>query len=83
MLDRTLDLSETALDSLIDILRGSQPSIVLDMPHVWTAWSRRTLISADEIVIVAAPELASLRNAKNLFDLLKASRPNDGGPSWC
>ena len=31
--------------------------------------SRRTLIGADEIVIVAAPELASLRNAKNLFDM--------------
>ncbi len=80
MLDRTLDLNETALDALIDILRGSQPCIVLDMPHVWTAWSRRTLISADEIVIVAAPELASLRNAKNLFDLLRASRPNDRRP---
>lgn len=80
MLDRTTDLTETALDGLIDILRASVPVIVLDTPHVWTAWSRRLAVSADEIVIVATPDLASLRNAKNLFDNLKANRPNDGKP---
>lgn len=80
MLDRTVDLNETALDGLIDILRGSVPHVVLDIPHTWNAWTRRTLIGADEIVIVAAPELASLRNAKNLFDLLKSCRPNDRKP---
>ena len=31
-------------------------------------------------MIVAAPELASLRNAKNLMDLLRAARPNDSVP---
>ncbi len=80
MLDRTTDLTETALDGLIDILRSSVPCIMLDVPHLWTAWVRRTLIGADEIVIVAAPELASLRNAKNLFDTLRQTRPNDRLP---
>ncbi len=80
MLDRTTDLTETALDGLLDILRGSIPCIILDVPHLWAAWVRRTLISADEIVIVAAPELASLRNAKNLFDVLRQARPNDRTP---
>jgi pilus assembly protein CpaE len=79
-LDRTVDLSETALDGILDILRASIPTIVFDVPHVWTAWSRRLLIGADEIVIVAAPELASLRNAKNLYDLLRGGRPNDQLP---
>jgi len=32
---------------------------------------------------VAAPDLANLRNAKNLFDLLKAQRPNDRLPLYC
>lgn len=77
VLDRTTDLTETSLDALIDILRASTPTIVLDMPHVWTAWSRRLLISSDEIVIVSTPDLASLRNTKNLLDVLRASRPND------
>jgi pilus assembly protein CpaE len=80
MLDRTVDLSETAIDGLIDILRGSVPTIVLDVPHMWTGWVRRTLVSSDQIVIVAEPDLASLRNAKNLYDLLRQSRPNDRTP---
>ena len=80
MLDRTTDLVETALDGLFDILRASVPCIVLDVPHLWTAWVRRTLIGADEIVIVTAPELASLRNSKNLFDSLRQARPNDRKP---
>jgi pilus assembly protein CpaE len=79
-LDRTTDLVETALDGLLDILRASVPCIFLDVPHAWTAWVRRTLIGSDEIVIVAAPELASLRNAKNLFDSLRQARPNDRKP---
>lgn len=80
MLDRTVDLGEDALDQLLDLLRASVPCIVLDVPHVWTGWARRTLIGADEVAIVAAPELASLRNAKNLMDLLRAARPNDSVP---
>lgn len=79
-LDRTTDLTETSLDGLIDILRGSIPTIVLDMPHVWTAWSRRLMISSDEIVIVATPDLASLRNTKNLLDNLRGNRRNDVPP---
>jgi pilus assembly protein CpaE len=53
------------------------PCVVLDVPHVWSAWVKRALIGADEIVIVAAPELASLRNAKNLIDLMRTGRAND------
>lgn len=77
VLERTTDLTETALDALIDILRGSTPTIVLDVPHVWNAWVRRLLISSDEIIIVASPDLASLRNTKNILDILRANRPND------
>ncbi|WP_407520047.1 AAA family ATPase [Methylobacterium oryzisoli] len=79
-LDRTADFGESAFDGVIDILRATVPCIVLDVPHVWTAWNRRLLIGADEIVVVAVPELASLRNARNLFDLLRQTRPNDRAP---
>ncbi|GAD59676.1 type II/IV secretion system ATPase TadZ/CpaE, associated with Flp pilus assembly [Brevundimonas abyssalis TAR-001] len=41
---------------------------------------RRTLISADEVVVVATPDLASLRNAKNMMDLIRQGRPNDAPP---
>lgn len=80
MLDRTLDLPEDAFEQLFDLLRATVPCVVLDVPHVWSGWVRRALISSDEIVVVAGPELASLRNAKNLIDLARANRPNDAGP---
>lgn len=79
-LDRVYDFHEDVYDPLIDILRSNVPCAVLDVPHVWTAWSKRTLIAADDVVIVAVPELANLRNAKNLIDLLKVARPNDNAP---
>ncbi len=41
------------------------------------------LISADDILVVAGPDLANLRNAKNMVDLLRASRPNDHRPHYC
>jgi pilus assembly protein CpaE len=56
---------------------------VLDVPHQWAGWTKRALVGADDILIVAAPDLANLRNSKNLFDLLKAARPNDRPPLYC
>ncbi len=82
-LDRVYDFGTEAFDSIFDTLRTTMPCIVLDVPHQWSGWSRRALIGADDILIVAAPDLANLRNAKNLYDLLKAARPNDRAPLYC
>lgn len=79
-LDRIYDASEESFDGLMDILRSTTPMIVLDVPGVWTAWSRRMLVSADEILLVATPDLACLRNTKNMYDALRAARPNDAPP---
>ena len=80
ILDKTHDLGEESLDHLIEILRGLVPTIVLDVPHVWTAWAKRLLINSDDILIVATPDLASLRNAKNLMDLCISLRTHDRKP---
>lgn len=79
-LDRLYDLTETAMDATIDILRATTPVIILDIPHQWTAWARHVMMTADELVIVAAPDLANLRNAKILLDNLKTLRRNDRPP---
>ena len=79
-LDRMYDFSETAFDHLVDILRATTPCVILDIPHGWTSWTRRMLVNAEEIVIVAAPDLASLRNTKSLLDTLRAARTHDGKP---
>ncbi len=82
-LDRVYDFGAEAFDSIFDTLRTTMPCIVLDVPHQWSGWTRRALIGADDILIVATPDLANLRNTKNLFDLLKAARPNDRAPLYC
>jgi len=82
-LDRVYDFGAEAFDSILDSLRSSIPCVVLDVPHQWVSWTRRLLISADNILVVAAPDLANLRNAKNLMDLLRTSRPNDHRPHYC
>lgn len=82
-LDRVYDFGTDAFDSVFDTLRSTMPCIVLDIPHQWSGWTKRALIGADDILIVAAPDLANLRNTKNLFDLLKAARPNDRPPLYC
>ena len=82
-LERVYDFGEEAFDSIVDSLRATMPCIVLDIPHQWTGWTKRTLIAADDILIVAAPDLANLRNAKNMLDLLRTARPNDRRPSYC
>jgi pilus assembly protein CpaE len=82
-LERVYDFGAEAFDSIFDTLRATMPCIVLDVPHQWSAWTRRALIGADDILIVAAPDLANLRNAKNLYDLIKAARPNDRPPLYC
>jgi pilus assembly protein CpaE len=82
-LERVYDLGEQAFDAIFDTLRMTTPCIVLDVPHQWSGWARRALVGADEILIVAEPDLANLRNAKNLLNMLKASRPNDRSPLYC
>lgn len=78
--DRLYDLSETAFDATIDILRANSPCTILDVPHQWSGWTKRVLVGADEVAVVVAPDLANLRNAKTLIDALRQARPHDAPP---
>ena len=80
MLDKLYDFHETAFDSLIDTVRSSTPWVVLDVPHTWNAWTRRMLVGGDEVIVVASPDLANLRNAKNIMDNIRSARPHDHPP---
>ena len=79
-LDRVLDFGEASFDSLVDAMRASTPWVVIDVPHQWSGWARRMLVFADEVVVIASPDLANLRNAKNLIDNVKSARLNDAPP---
>jgi len=79
-LDADWDVSPEAFEEVTTQIRGTAPFVVLDLPHLWSGWMRRGLIAADEVVVVATPDLASLRNSKNMIDLIKQGRPNDAPP---
>ena len=79
-LDRVYDLSEQQCSTVIDVMRSNLPYAFVDIPHMWTGWSRQMLIQADDIIITATPDLASLRNTKNLIDLISKERTNDEPP---
>ena len=79
-LDGDYDISAEAFEEVTQKIRASAPFVVLDLPHAWTAWKRKILLSSDDLVIVATPDLASLRNAKNVIDLVRRARPNDAPP---
>ncbi len=79
-LDRTYDFDEREFEQVVEISQNAMPVVVLDLPHIWTGWLRHTVAAVDEIVIVAEPDLANLRNAKNLSDTLKALRPTENAP---
>jgi pilus assembly protein CpaE len=79
-LERPYDLTEATMEPMLELAQASVPFLILDMPHLWTAWARKTLLSADEIVITATPDLANLRNTKNLVTFLRQARPNDPLP---
>ena len=79
-LDQDYDIGAEAFDEVTQKIRSAAPFVVLDLPHVWTAWKRKILLSSDDLVVVATPDLASLRNAKNIVDLVRRARPNDAPP---
>ncbi|HSM96408.1 MAG TPA: AAA family ATPase [Rhizomicrobium sp.] len=80
IVDRNYDAEHSSYEAVLDAVRATTPCVVVDMPHIWTPWVRDALLASDEIVIVATPDLASLRTTKSYVDLLKQNRPNDPPP---
>lgn len=66
--------SSEALDMLFGIVRRDAAFVVLDLPHVWTDWVYQVLLDANELVLVTYPDLANLRDARNLMERLGEAR---------
>lgn len=79
--DRDMVIEPHAVESILTSLRSSVPLIIVDLPAVWAPWVRFTLLHADQVVLTAEPELASLRNARAIAEMLKGARPNDPPPA--
>ncbi|MFN3835823.1 MAG: CpaE family protein, partial [Glycocaulis sp.] len=66
-LESDWDFAPDAFEMVLEKVRRQAPMVALDLPHAWSPWVRRTLLSADKVVVTVTPDLACLRNAKNLF----------------
>jgi pilus assembly protein CpaE len=79
-LERGYEVSPESCETVLDVVRQNVPFVAIDLPHAWTSWTKNVLLQADEVVITAVPDLANLRNAKNIIDLLRQARRNDRPP---
>lgn len=68
------------VDHLIDLAREGAEHVVLDLPAARSATARRALVNADHVVITATPDLAGLRNAKKIVEMLRTLRPEAAAP---
>lgn len=68
------------VDHLIDLAREAAAQVVLDLPAPRSLMSRRALANADHVVITATPDLAGLRNARKVLDLVRSLRPGEADP---
>ena len=74
------DADTKVIAKLLDVTRANFPHVLLDLPSAWSPLVRHALLNADEITLVAEPDLGNLRNARCILDFLKGSRPNDPLP---
>ena len=68
------------LDHLVDLAARMASVVVLDIPHVWADWTEHLLSVADEVVLTATPDFASLRDSKSLVDILAPRRAGASPP---
>ncbi|WP_084397516.1 AAA family ATPase [Henriciella aquimarina] len=78
--NQIMDIDSQSYSMVIEGVRRLMPFVVLDLPHGWSDWIYNTLVTSDEVILVCQPDLASLRNGKNMIDQLKSQRPNDNPP---
>jgi len=79
-LERTYDFDAHAFSSILEVAQRGAPCVAVDIPNQWNGWTKQVLAAADEVIVIAEPELANLRNAKNLVDTITEIRPNDSAP---
>ncbi len=70
MLDTELTIEPESATCFVQIARQTTPFTLPDLPREWRDWSRGLIERADDVVITAEPDLANLRNTKNLLDTI-------------
>ena len=76
-LGNVADIDADALEQVLTFVRQQAAFVVLDIPHMWSAWVQQLLVDSDETVIVGTLDLAALRDTKNIVDAVEARRGED------
>lgn len=67
-------IDEEAVEKAIDLCRQMTKLVIVDVPHTWSGWVEGVMIGADEAVLVVSPDIANIRDARNLLDFLNSKR---------
>ncbi len=79
-LEADLEAMARTIEPVLTALKKHARFIVLDLPHSWPSWMLTVARLADELVVTTTPDLAAMRNTRNLLDLLASLRPLDQTP---
>ena len=80
ILDTDPDASPERAVQLVQLMGRAASVVALDLPLGWRASTRALIAEADQLIITAEPDLANLRNAKNLIEAARALRASDKPP---
>ena len=71
------DINIESIETLLKLVRAISNFVVLDLPHLWQPWVQELLLQADETIVTSYPDLAGIRNTKNILDFLNEGRGVD------
>lgn len=73
-LNTGINVTTDGLALILKLIRRMAGFVVLDLPHAWEPWIRDLIVEVEELVVVAEPDLTSLRDAKNIIEFLGPNR---------
>ena len=73
-LNSGVEVTPNSLELMLNVVKQMASYVILDVPHMWNAWTQDVLVDADETVIVGVPDLYNLRDGKNMMEFLSPNR---------
>lgn len=73
-LNSGVEVSANSLELVLNVVKQMASYVILDVPHMWNAWTQDILVDADETVVVGVPDLYNLRDGKNMIEFLSPNR---------
>ena len=68
-----MEESPAAFDAITHGLIEEYDNVFLDLPSSWSPFVQSNILIAEQLILVATPDLAALRNAKNILSFINRS----------